>query len=63
MKPQPNKGDVFERINPGTNQWERLTYTGTRREIKGVEMDFFTNEKGETVFFYPSEVERDMRLI
>jgi hypothetical protein len=35
-----------------------LTYTGTRREVKYVLYDFFTTEKGETVFFSPSEVEQ-----
>lgn len=53
------KGDKFHYIQPYFNRRMTLTYTGTRREVKGVLMDFFTTEKGETVFFYPSEVERD----
>ena len=35
---------------------QRVVYTGTQREVKGVLFDFFTMEDGSTAFFYPSEV-------
>lgn len=56
----PKEGEVFERINPYNGKKERFTATGTRREIKEVLFDFFIAENGDTVFFYPSEVETEM---
>ncbi len=56
------KGDKFEYRELFTGQTEVLTYTGTFREIKEVMYYFFTTEKGDTVFFTPSEVERMKKL-
>jgi hypothetical protein len=53
------KGDKFYWAHPVSGERQTLTYTGTTREVKGVLMDFFKNQKGETLFFYPSEVKRD----
>ena len=36
-------------------KWE-LTYTGTRREVKGCEFEFFVDDKGRCCFFTDSEV-------
>jgi hypothetical protein len=35
-----------------------LTYTGTRREVKGCEFEFFVDDKGDTCFFTDSEVKK-----
>ena len=34
----------------------QVTYTGTRREIKGCEFEFFVDDKGGGCFFTDSEV-------
>lgn len=57
-----NSGDKVEYVDPITQEVTVLTYTGTRREVKGIDMDFFTTPKGETIFLYPSEVEKMKRL-
>jgi hypothetical protein len=36
-------------------KWE-LTYTGTRREVKGCEFEFFIDDKGRGCFFNDAEV-------
>ena len=56
------KGDKFEYRCLFTGLQETLTYTGTYREVKEVMYYFFTNEKGETLFFTTSEVERMRKL-
>jgi len=56
------EGDKFEYVELFTGQRDTLTYTGTFREIKYVMYHFFTNQKGETVFFTPREVERMKKL-
>lgn len=56
------KGDRYLHTELFTGQTDVLTYTGTFREIKYVMYHFFTNEKGDTVFFTPSEVERMKKL-
>lgn len=56
------KGDQYEYVELFTGQRDTLTYTGTFREVKSVMYHFFTNEKGEMVFFLPSEVERMKKL-
>ena len=35
-----------------------LTYTGTRREVKGCEFEFFTDDKGKVCFFTDTEVKK-----
>jgi hypothetical protein len=35
-----------------------LTYTGTRREVKGSEFEFFTDDKGKVCFFTDTEVKK-----
>ena len=60
MKKEIQKGDILEHTCPYTGRKERYTYTGIRREVKETLFDFFTNGKGETVFFSPFEVEVDM---
>lgn len=56
-------GDQVEYVDPITQEAVVLTYTGTRREVKGVDMDFFTTPKGETIFLYPSEVAKMKKTI
>ena len=51
------EGDMFIHTNILGNK-EQLTYSGTRREIKGVEFEFFYNVKGEICFFTDTEVEK-----
>jgi len=50
------QGDQFI-FTDGFNQQHKLTYTGTRREIKGCMYEFFTEEgKDGCCFFDDSEV-------
>lgn len=56
------KGDKFEYTDIFTGLKETMTYTGTFREVKYVMYHFFTNEKGDTLFFTPTEVERMRKL-
>ena len=53
------EGDKFIHTNIIGNK-EHLTYSGTRREIKGVEFELFYNDnvKGEICFFTDTEVEK-----
>jgi len=57
------KGEIFERLNPYTGKIERLTYTGTFREVKYVMYYFFETEDGRTVFFLPSEVKEFAAIV
>ena len=56
------EGDRLEYTDTFTGLKETLTYTVTFREIKEVMYHFFTNGKGETIFFTPSEVDRMRKL-
>lgn len=51
------KGDKFKFVDYDKNV-HFLTYTGTRREYKGVEFEFFTDDKGSTTMFTDSEVKQ-----
>jgi hypothetical protein len=35
-----------------------VTYTGTRREVKGSEFEFFADDKGKVCFFTDTEVKK-----
>ena len=35
-----------------------VTYTGTRREVKGSEFEFFVDDKGDSCFFTDTEVKK-----
>jgi len=35
-----------------------VTYTGTRREVKGCEFEFFVDDKGDSCFFTDAEVKK-----
>lgn len=39
-----------------------LTYTGTRREVKGCEFEFFVDDKGDSCFFTDTEVKKMERI-
>ena len=47
-----NKDDRVVHIESG----QLATFTGTRREVEGVDFDFFQFDNGDCCFFYPSEV-------
>lgn len=51
------KGDKFIHTDILGKKYE-LTYTGTRREVKGCEFEFFTDDKGKVCFFTDTEVEK-----
>lgn len=51
------QGDKFIHTDIIGNTHE-LTYSGTRREIKGCEFEFFYNTKGECTFFTDEEVNK-----
>ena len=53
------KDDKFERKNPILGEKMIYTYTGTLREVKGVNFYFFTDENNQTSFWTPSEVETE----
>lgn len=57
-----NKDDNVEFTDPHTNQKVNLTYLG-KGEVKEVLFDFFKNDSGETLFFYPSEVGKYMKVV
>ena len=40
---------------------EEATFTGTRREVKGTDFDFFTMADGSCAFFCPTEVKEKFR--
>lgn len=46
------EGDRVVHVKSG----QLATFTGTRREVEGVDFDFFTFDDGTMAFFYPSEV-------
>ena len=52
-----NKGDKFIHTDIIGKKYE-LTYTGTRREVKGCEFEFFADDKGKVCFFTDSEVKK-----
>jgi hypothetical protein len=52
-----NKGDKFIHTDIIGKKYE-LTYTGTRREGKGCEFEFFADDKGKVCFFTDSEVKK-----
>lgn len=54
--------DIVEYIDPSTNEKSKLTYLG-KREVKQVLFDFFMNDKKETLFFYPSQVDLYMKAV
>ena len=51
------KGDKFIHTDIVGRKHE-VTYTGSRREIKGCEFEFFVDDKGGGCFFTDSEVNR-----
>ena len=51
------EGDKFIHTDIFGKKWE-LTYTGTRREVKGCEFEFFIDDEGSYCFFTDTEVER-----
>lgn len=53
--PFMEKGDKFIYTDQ-LGKTQVVTYTGTRREIKGCLFDFFTMADGSCAFFYLSEV-------
>jgi len=57
---QPSAGERFEHTCRHFGTKQKLTYTGTRREVKDVLYDFFTTEDNQTVFFSPYEVRDNM---
>jgi hypothetical protein len=50
-----NKSDKYIYTDLHGKTWE-LTYTGTRREVKGCEFEFFIDDKGNGCFFNDIEV-------
>lgn len=55
------KGDKFIHTDIIGKKYE-LTYTGTRREVKGCEFEFFTDDKGKVCFFTDTEVNKMERV-
>ena len=51
------KGDKFIHTDIVGRKHE-VTYTGSRREIKGCEFEFIVDDKGGGCFFTDSEVKR-----
>ena len=51
------KGDKFIHTDI-LGKKHQVTYTGVRREIKGCEFEFFTDDKGRCCFFNDSEVKK-----
>ena len=49
------EGDKYIHTDILGKKWE-LTYTGTRREVKGCEFEFFVDDKGNGCFFTDTEV-------
>ena len=52
------KGDKFIHTDDFSGRKYELTYTGTRREVKGCEFEFFADDKGKVCFFTDSEVKK-----
>jgi hypothetical protein len=55
------KGDKFIHTDIVGRKYE-VTYTGTRREVKGCEFEFFVDDKGDGCFFTDTEVKKMKRL-
>jgi hypothetical protein len=55
------KGDKFIHTDIVRKKYE-LTYTGTRREVKGCEFEFFADDKGKICFFTDTEVKKMERV-
>ena len=51
------KGDKFIHTDILGKKHE-VTYTGTRREVKGSEFEFFADDKGKVCFFTDTEVKK-----
>jgi hypothetical protein len=51
------KGDKFTHTDIVGRKYE-VTYTGTRREVKGCEFEFFVDDKGDGCFFTDTEVKK-----
>lgn len=51
------KGDKFIHTDIIGKKYE-LTYTGTRREVKDCEFEFFADDKGKVCFFTDTEVKK-----
>ena len=51
------KGDKFIHTDI-VGKKHQVTYTGSRREIKGCEFEFFVDDKGGGCFFNDSEVKK-----
>jgi hypothetical protein len=56
------KGDKFIHTDDFSGRKYELTYTGTRREYKGCEFEFFTDDKGKVCFFTDTEVNKMERV-
>lgn len=52
------EGDKFIHTDDISGRKYELTYTGTRREVKGCEFEFFEDDKGKVCFFTDSEVKK-----
>jgi hypothetical protein len=39
-----------------------VIYTGTRREVKGCEFEFFVDDKGDSCFFTDTEVKKMKKI-
>ncbi len=55
------EGDKFIHTDILGKKYE-LTYTGTRREVKGCEFEFFADDKGKICFFTDTEVKKMERV-
>lgn len=53
------EGDRVVHVETGRH----ATFTGTRREVDGVNFDFFLFDDGKTCFFYPSEVKVEFKKL
>ena len=50
------EGDKYIHTDMNGKKW-KLTYTGTRREVKGCGFEFFIDDEGNGCFFNDNEVE------
>lgn len=51
------EGDRVVQVKTG----QLATFTGTRREVKGCDFDFFNFDDGSTCFFSPFEVKEEFK--
>jgi hypothetical protein len=51
------EGDKFIHIDIVGRKYG-VTYTGTRREVKGCEFEFFVDDKGDSCFFTDAEAKK-----